>query len=119
MQMLTVGRHLFQRDGPNFAASRVEPRKPMTVVGFMPALIKFYHERYKRIDISQIYDVLLRGLGLKKRIYFSALYEIRSDRLEIGTPRALSKPSGKSNTRRDAGNGRPEWAGRPKPDEVS
>ena len=71
----------------------------MTVVGLMPTLIKFYHARYKRRDSSQNFDVLWRGLQVKNRIYFKPLYEILSDRLKIGTPYALSKPSGKSNTR--------------------
>ncbi|MEZ5845634.1 MAG: hypothetical protein R3C70_02675 [Geminicoccaceae bacterium] len=41
MQMLTDGRHLIQRPGPELEASSVDPRNPMTTVGFMRQLYKF------------------------------------------------------------------------------
>jgi len=41
MQMLTDGRHLIQRPGPELEASSVDPRNPITIVGFMRRLYKF------------------------------------------------------------------------------
>ena len=56
MHRPTEGRHFIQREGPNLEASKVEPRKLMTVVGFMREI---YIILYHRIQISEHRSALI------------------------------------------------------------